>query len=193
MVTTGQSNNNNQGATGRSPTNPPLKLHCCIKWWNQVISKGMKGAHRQKILNIFKQIQKIDRTMAFYRFYLTNKNAPMQSYPPLNGKIKLPPNPTGMCQYCQGQPPLDQPGYMTIQIYLGHTKTLAEILAQITKYMTDEQVQIMLTPIQDKKAQEICWLVYTTKNLHYEDLAKAISTTIRIPTACTHFKQISSG
>jgi len=49
-----------------------------------------------------------------------------------------------------------------------------------------------MTPIQEEKAQEICWLIYTTKNLHCEDLAQAISAVIRIPTAA-HFKQISSG
>jgi len=92
-----------------------------------------------------------------------------------------------MHQYCPGQPPVEQPGYTSIRIHLGHTKSPAEILAQMTKWMTEEQVQIMLMPIQDEKAQEICWLVYTTKNLHCKDLAKAISTTIGIPTVA-HFK-----
>jgi len=112
-VAAGQATNNNQGTTIGS-TKPPLKSCCWIKWWNQAMGKGAKGVHRQKILNVFKQIQKIDRTMTVYHFYSTNKNAPTQSYPPLNGKIKLPPDPAGMCQYCLGQPPLEQPGYTSI-------------------------------------------------------------------------------
>jgi len=71
-------------------------------------------------------------------------------------------------------------------------KTLADILAQTNKWMTDKQVLITLIPIQEEKVQEICWLLYMTKQLNCEDLAQAITAVIGIPTA-THFKQILSG
>jgi len=133
-VTAGQTgNNSNQTGMQVAMMDPPFKLHCQIKWWNQATSKGTKGVHCQKILNILKQLQKINRMTTVYRFYSTDKNASMRLYPPLKGKVKLPPDPTGMCQYCLGQPPLEQPGYMLIRIYLGHTKPLAKILAQTTK------------------------------------------------------------
>jgi len=143
MVAAGRtSNNSNQGATDATLTDPPLKSHCHIKWWNQATGKGVKGVHKQKILNILEQLQKNDGMMTLYHFYSTNKNAPTRLYPLLKGKIKLPPDPKGMCQYCLGQPPPEQPGYTSIRIYLGHTKTLVKILAQTMKWMTDEQVQL---------------------------------------------------
>jgi len=76
---------------------------------------------------------------------------------------------------------------------MGHTKPLMEILQQqLTIWSTEAQVQVTLTPIQDGWAQEICWLLYTTKQLNCSDLAQAISTAIGLPTAA-HFKQIHSG
>ncbi len=62
----------------------------------------------------------------------------------------------------------------------------------MSKWLTDKQVQISLTPIQEEKAQEICWLLYTTKQTNCKDLAKAIAVTIGLPTAA-HFKQIIPG
>jgi len=56
----------------------------------------------------------------------------------------------------------------------------------------DKQVNITLTPIQDEKAQEICWLIYTTKQTNCGDLATAIAMAIRFPMA-VHFKQIIPG
>jgi len=100
--------------------------------------------------------------------------------------------PSGLCQYCPGQPPLEQPSYTSIHIYLGHTKPFPEIMSEMSKWLMDEQIQISLTPIQEEKVQEICWLIYTTRNLNCKDLAWAISAAIRIPTAA-HFKQISLG
>jgi len=129
----GTGNNSNQTGMQVAMMDPPFKLHCQIKWWNQATSKGTKGVHCQKILNILKQLQKINRMTTVYRFYSTDKNASMRLYPPLKGKVKLPPDPTGMHQYCPGQPLPEQLGYMLIRIYLGHTKTLAKILAQTTK------------------------------------------------------------
>jgi len=128
MVAVGRTNNDsNQGVMGMASMDPPLKS-CC-----QATGKGMKAVHRQKILSILEQLQKIDGMTTVYQFYSTNKNAPMRLYPPLKGKVKLTPDPAGMCQYCPGQPPLEQLGYMLIKIYLGHMKTLAEILAQTMK------------------------------------------------------------
>jgi len=108
--------------------------------------------------------------------------------PPLQGKhIKLPPDPAGMKQYCPGQPPPEQPGYALIRVYLGHTKPMTEILTQMKGWLTETQTTICLTPIQEEKAQEICWLSYTTKQLNCTDLAIAIMASIGIPTAL-HFK-----
>jgi len=59
-------------------------------------------------------------------------------------------------------------------------------------WLTKAQVNITLTLIQDKKAQEICWLLYTTKQSNCGDLAQAITAAIGLPTAA-HFKQINSG
>ena len=148
--------------------------------------------HRQKILNILEQLQKADMTITVYQFYSTDKNAPTQPYLPLQGKFKLPPDPTGMLQYCLGQNLLEQPGYTLIQIYLGHTRTLADILTQTNTWMTKEQVHITLTPIQEEKAKEVCWLLYTTKQSNCRDLAQGITVAIGIQTV-VHFKQISSG
>jgi len=97
-----------------------------------------------------------------------------------------------MRQYCLGQPPLEQPGYTSIWIYLGHMKPLAKILTQTNTWMNNKHMLILLTPIQEEKAQEICWLLYTTKASNCKDLARAIATAIGIPTAA-HFKQIISG
>jgi len=60
------------------------------------------------------------------------------------------------------------------------------------KWLMDEQILITLTPIQEEKAQEIYWLLYTTKQSNCEDLAKAITAVIGFPTAA-HFKQIIPG
>jgi len=51
---------------------------------------------------------------------------------------------------------------------------------------------ITLTPIQEEKAKEVCWLLYTTKQLNCRDLAQAITMAIGIQTTA-HFKQIISG
>jgi len=97
-----------------------------------------------------------------------------------------------MRQYCPGQPMPKKPGYSSIRILLGHTKLPQDIILQINKWLADEQISIMLTPIQDKKAQQICWLVYTTKQTNCGDLATAITKAIGLPMAA-HFKQIIPG
>jgi len=75
---------------------------------------------------------------------------------------------------------------------MGHTKTLAKILTQTIKLMTDKQVSITLTPIQEEKAQEICWLLYMTKQSNCKNLAQAITAVIGIP-MFAHYKQIILG
>jgi len=97
-----------------------------------------------------------------------------------------------MQQYCPGQPPPEQPGYTLICIYLGHTKPLPDIITQTNTWLMEEQVLITLTPIQEEKAQEICWFLYTTKQSNCGDLATAINVAIGLPMAA-HFKQIILG
>jgi len=163
-ILAGKTNNITQQGEMRAKTkDPPLKSHCQIKWWNQSTGKGVKAVHQQKILSILDQLQKANATMTVFWFYSTDKNASTQAYPLLQGKVKLPPDPAGMRQYCLGQPPLEHPGYTLILIYLGHIKTLAKSLVQTNIWMTDKQVLILLTAIPEEKVQEICWLLYTTK------------------------------
>jgi len=96
-----------------------------------------------------------------------------------------------MKQYCPRQPPLEQPGYASIQVYLRHTKPITKILTQMKTWLSEAQMTISLTPIQEEKAQEICWLSYTTKQSNCTDLAIAITAMIGIPTTL-HFKQIQT-
>jgi len=65
-------------------------------------------------------------------------------------------------------------------MYLGHTKPFQDLTTNLMKWLLENQVTIMLTPIQDKKAQEICWLLYTTKQLICVDLGTAITIAIGI-------------
>jgi len=51
-------------------------------------------------------------------------------------------------------------------------------MTTVNKWLIDEQVLIFLTLIQEEKAQEICWLLYMTKQSNCEDLAKAIAVAI---------------
>jgi len=114
-------------------------------------------------------------------------------FPPLQGKIKLPQDPAGMRQYCPRQPAPEKPGYTLIHILLGHTKCLQEIILHTNKWLVEEQVSIMLTPIQYEKAQEICWLVYTNKHTNCGNLAIAITKAIGLLLTAAHFKQIVPG
>jgi len=68
---------------------------------------------------------------------------------------------------------------------------MTELLTQMKGWLAETQMMISLTPIQEEKAQEICWLLYTTKQSNCTDLAIAIMATIGIPTAL-HFKQIQT-
>jgi len=59
-------------------------------------------------------------------------------------------------------------------------------------WLNEAQFNITLTLIQEEKAQEICWLLYTTKQSNCGDLAKAITAAIGLPMAA-HYKQIIPG
>jgi len=106
--------------------------------------------------------------------------------------MKLPQDPAGLQQYCPGQLLPEQPGYTSVCTYLGHMKSFLDIMMTMNKWLTDEQVLISLTPIQEEKAQEICWLFFMTKQSNCEDLTKAIAVAIGLPMA-VHFKQIIPG
>ncbi len=192
IMTMKQTRNGAQSNTTTAIKEPLLKLRCRIKWWNQVTGKGAKTVYHQKITTIVDQLQKTDPTLTVYQFYTTDKNTLDQPYPPLQGKMKLPQDPAGLCQYCPGQSLPEQPGYTSICTYFGHTKPFPDIMATMNKWLMDGQVQISLTLIQEEKAQGICWLLYTTKQSNCEDLTKAIAATIGLPTAA-HFKQIIPG
>jgi len=69
-----QSDNQMQGGITLAVTKePPLKLRCHVKWWNQGMGKGAKTVHQQKIIAILKQLQQ-SNTMA--TVYSINKNVP---------------------------------------------------------------------------------------------------------------------
>jgi len=179
-------------AATTTTTDTPIKLRCHIKWWNQVTGKAAKMVYCQWIMAIIEQLQKTDSMITLHHFYRTDRNTPDQLCPLLQGKhIKLPPDQAGMKQYCPRQPPLEQPGYASIHVYIGHTKLMTEIMTQMKVWLVETQMTISLTSIQEEKAQEICWPLYTMKQSNCMDLAIAITATIGIPTAL-HFKQIQT-
>jgi len=71
-------------------------------------------------------------------------------------------------------------------------KPITEILTQMKTWLLEAQMMISLTPIQEEKAQEICWLLYTMKQSNCTNLVIAITAVIGIPTTL-HFKQIQTG
>jgi len=73
VTTSRQSANQMQGEITQAMTKePPLKLRCCVKWWNQRMGKGAKMVHRQKIITILEQLQQSDMSTMVFRFYSIN-------------------------------------------------------------------------------------------------------------------------
>jgi len=143
------------------------------------------------ITNFLNQAATINATITIFKFFTVDCIPPKVPTPPLTKPFALLADQGNLHHYFPGRVS-EPPANTSMMLYTGHTIAFQTLVVGMAEWLTTRNASLTLTLIQLEHATDICWLVYSTKNINCQELGTAL-TTLPGYTVRLQFKAINTG